>query len=51
MGCWKAINSIEGSYVISFHFVLVYAIRKPVRSALRWESLPGIATIIAKSHP
>src|SRR6185436_10206634 len=34
----------------SFHFVLVYAIRNPCRSALRCEELPGAATIIAKSH-
>jgi len=30
--------------------VRVYAIRKSLRSALRWESLPGCATIIARSH-
>jgi hypothetical protein len=34
----------------NFHFVRVYAMRKPLRSALRCESLPGSATIIAMSH-
>lgn len=33
------------------HFVRVYAIRKPLRSALRWESLPAPAAIAAKSQP
>ena len=33
------------------HFVRVYAILNPLRSALRCESLPGAATIIARSQP
>jgi hypothetical protein len=33
------------------HFVRVYAIRNPFRSALRWDSLPASATIIARSQP
>ena len=35
----------------SFHLVRVYAILNPIRSAFRWELLPGDATIIARSHP
>jgi hypothetical protein len=35
----------------SRHFVRVYAIRKPFRSALRCEPLPTSVTIIAKSQP
>ena len=35
----------------SRHFVRVYAIRNPLRSALRCESLAAPATIIARSQP
>jgi hypothetical protein len=38
-------------YEHNFHLVRVYAIRNPLRSALRWDSLPGNVTIIARSHP
>ena len=44
-------NQIERAYGYNFHFVRVYAMQNPLRSALRWESLPGAATIIARSHP
>jgi hypothetical protein len=33
------------------HLMRVYAIWKPFRSALRWESLPAPATIMARSQP
>jgi hypothetical protein len=33
------------------HFVRVYAMRKPCRSAFRCEALPGAAHIMAMSHP
>lgn len=33
------------------HFVVVYPIRTPLHSAWCWESLPGWATVIARSYP